>query len=234
MSGHTRPLTTKEVNLAAEWERQGYSHREIAALLSRPCHRTIEKHLRRRGPNPHGPRDGLPGREQEVCDLHALGLYVSQIARRLKVSHHTARNWLRRLGLSAPDGRRTAGGRTHTSDELERMVIGQEDRRRERCAELGWPEVSRPIHARILAALATAGVPLTHQQIAAALGRRTSPRRGGQPICPDLARRIRELCTPLRAQRGQGLVLLIRGPGPRVTYAVAPWLLLRRQEGATG
>lgn len=216
-----RPITMKELLQAQTLERQGYSQREIAALLGHACHSAIGRHLRRSGPCPRGPAtvSALPRRRRELRACVREGLYASQIAVRMKIGIATVWRWLRRLRLKAADGRAVVA-RPRSEETLERIAQGNSEHLRGVCAALGWPEVTIPVHARILALLA-AGGPLTHQEITQGLRRRTFARRGGQPRCPCVVRSVKQL-QHLR------MVVKTRGPGHRVSYSVSAWLLARR------
>lgn len=222
-----RAFTMLEVRRALDMECRGYSQREIARALGRRCHRQLGKHLRRHRARPRPPRDGLPENAARLRRLHARGASIAFMARELRVSQTTVRRWLVRLGLSQPGvSRPRNAGRVQSAETRERIARAKSENERRVCAALSWPEVTIPAHARVLALLSASG-PLSHAEIAARLGLKlyrgpTRPKGQNAELVKNLSRLRRGL---------RYVVLLPRSGGTPPRYAVAPWLLARREPG---
>lgn len=104
--------------------------------------------------------------------------------------------------------------RTEAGNELQGN--GPASRCRRECERLGWPEVTRPSHARVLAFLAHAG-PSTLREIAAGIG-------WSQNTTTHLSRRVRMLRRLRYVEMSTGK----RHAKQNTRYAVAAWLLARK------
>lgn len=228
-----RPWTLKEIARAVELEAQGYSQREIAALLGHG-RSGVCRHLAARSPRPRTPPSRLPACERALRRHVAEGeLTGAAICRALSVSRSTLRRWLRLLGLAyqAPAAAR------HATGPRPELALFTSDRCRAYCRELGWPEVSCPTQARVLALLAASPAPLTHAEIARGLGMRLfrpPGREDWQGRSPALARHLARLAVGSREARLPGKVTVLpppAGAGRALRYRVSDWLLARRNEG---
>ncbi len=136
----------------------------------------------------------------------AATLTVRQLAQRFHASYHRVYRRLARMGVDArPDPACTPAGRT--VEQRERLA--GKGKCRAICEALGWPEVTRPGEARVLAYLASAG-PSLMPLIQA----------GTSMSLRHLRRCLARLCH---------LRHVTVSPNRRL-YAVAPWLLARRAE----
>lgn len=156
-------------------------------------------------------RYGLTGPEaRQIRDWYSLGHSQTEMARLLGCARATMRAYCQELEL--PTGQwqqRTTAARLRC-DYFRRL-----------CAELGWPEVNVPAHARILQAL-SAG-PLLTSALYASLG---WTYRGNQ----HGSNRNTHAKKTLRSMHALGYLVRTRQPGQReYTWSIAAWLLARRQ-----
>lgn len=183
-----RPWTTGDVRLAARLHAQGCSSREIARLMGRACS-SVLFHLARHVPPPARTLAPAPSTTHPPPPAPP----------------------------SFPRGRYPRSP-WHRATARERAERARAEAARAACARLGWPEVVRAPHARVLDVLARHG-PLSHGALAGVLGYRLRRDNGrSDALAWHLATlgRMRYVV----ATKTAGL----RGP----LYAVAPWLLARR------
>lgn len=157
--------------------------------------------------------------------MRARGLSLAECCRRL--GRTRTRNGTtalsRHLARTGGDPCPWAGEPRHESGGRARA-----DAHRAECARLGWPEVTRPLQARALSALAAAPAPLSIRQLSGALGWGLTP--SGQPN-RRLLYYLRPLLEPVGRWRDRR-VMVERLPGRPPTYRVSAWLLARREAEA--
>ncbi len=210
---HTRrPWTMGDVRRLLALHDQGLSRQEIAARLDRhPA--SVYRYLHRYGCIE--PRRYLtPQIAGQLRQWSRAGICTEEMARRLERHSRTVWRWLRRLDLVAVDGRKQLPPRGEECRQ--NMAHAQLDRARRICTELGWPQVFRILHARILCAL-TAGA-RTRQEVCDALGVKI------QPHSRDCS--IRKNLRQMEALR---LVESQREGRAAKTFCVAGWLAARRE-----
>lgn len=199
-----------DVRRLCELKAKGLTILEIAAELgrSRGC---VTDYWRRYG-TPRRRTLFSPVVEARLRMLVAQGLYQAEISRRLDVGEISVRRWCRRLGLTLRSGRDGTAVNYQDRERNRKIGIGVADANRRRCARLGWPEVTKPRHAKMLS------------QIAGGLGTRQQLHRSGKDA--------RQTDKILREMLALGLVVRHRRVEGRYrryyAYSVAPHLLARR------